>query len=407
MESNYIFLQNINNMKMQQNDSINQKIKSGSKKDITNKPQNSCDFSASLEKEKSNISLEETDNYKKDLNYLLTKDLINNMKLISPIPKQNLPKKKPITEVLIKKRVESFDEQEEDFFPEEDCEEDDNDSDLEEIKEEIKAENNDNDNNKKEKEKEGNKTIIDVRMSINNPNDKNNLNSNKLSLNRTFSYNVNIKINKNKSKNKSQIVPFFESMSNFLKEQLKNDISFQSDINKSHNYVLKYIMEINNETNQINNDYNNQSMNNRSAYNESINFNINPNSIFGLYNQMSRNEISNMDNNDTNEIMINNKEDISLSFNGNNNQKEKLEKNKDKNKLNNIANLSKDFVNNCQPFYPKDKFIIINNNYENKSNYNYFFQTQNFFNNNINNKEFNFSENKNNIKNNFTNYKPN
>jgi len=104
MESNYILFQNINNIKMQSNDSINQKIKSENIKDMMIKPQNSCYFSSSLEKEKSNLNLEEIDNYKKDLHYLLTADLIDNMKLISPIPKPNLRKKKEITELLVKKR---------------------------------------------------------------------------------------------------------------------------------------------------------------------------------------------------------------------------------------------------------------------------------------------------------------
>ena len=51
---------------MQSNDSINQKIKSENIKDMMIKPQNSCYFSSSLEKEKSNLNLEEIDNYKKD-----------------------------------------------------------------------------------------------------------------------------------------------------------------------------------------------------------------------------------------------------------------------------------------------------------------------------------------------------
>ena len=72
--------------------------------------------------------------------------------------------------------------------------------------------------------------------------------------------------------------------------------------------------------------------------------------------------------------------------------------------------MTNDFVKNSQAFYPKDKFIIINNNYENMPNYNNFPQTQNIFYNNFNNKPFNFIGNNNIIYNNYNNnynYNPN
>ena len=155
MESNPNFNQNINNIQLQSNDSINQEEKSGQIIDNKNNQQNLYDFYGQLEKEKekSNISLEEPDNDKKDLNYLLTADLINKMTLISTIPKQNLPKNKKITEILAQEREESFEEKDqEDFSNEEEDSEDDSDSDLEEIKKEVKIEINKT-NNKKEKEK--------------------------------------------------------------------------------------------------------------------------------------------------------------------------------------------------------------------------------------------------------------
>ena len=55
---------------------------------------------------------------------ILTKDLINKMTLISPIPQQNLPQKKKIIENLKQEKEESFEEKdEEDLTPDYDEEE--------------------------------------------------------------------------------------------------------------------------------------------------------------------------------------------------------------------------------------------------------------------------------------------
>ena len=255
MESNYNFYQNINNMNLQQNDSINKKEKSGKILDNNNNRLNSDDFFPPVEqeKEKDNVSLEETDNDKKDMNHLIPTDLMNKMTLISPIPKQNLPKKKLIQEILAQEREESFEERDkEDFSPEEEDSEDDDDSDsdLVEIKKEVKKE---IENNRKEK---GTKRKYvhfsvdldtkDIKKENNNEEKEKKERSNKLKLNRTFSYNVNIKndnIN-NESRSKSQIFNFFGTWENVLKKQLGNDNSICSDINKSQLYQFKMVKTV-------------------------------------------------------------------------------------------------------------------------------------------------------------------
>ena len=54
----------------------------------------SNDYFESFEKEKDSKNIEELENDKNKLNNLLTKDLINKMTDISPIPTKNLPQKK-------------------------------------------------------------------------------------------------------------------------------------------------------------------------------------------------------------------------------------------------------------------------------------------------------------------------
>ena len=103
MESDSNNNNNFNNIQLQPNDSTNINSKSGKIIDSNENQHESYDFYAPLgkEKEKGNESVEELENDKKDINDLLTKDLINKMTLISPIPKQNLPKKKIIIENLV------------------------------------------------------------------------------------------------------------------------------------------------------------------------------------------------------------------------------------------------------------------------------------------------------------------
>ena len=139
MESDPINNNNFNNIQLHQNDSTNLNSKSGKIIDSNDNQQESYDFYAPLdkEKEKDNASIEELENDKKDINDLLTKDLINKMTLISPIPKQNLPKKKIIIENLVQEKEESFDEKEEEEFSPEEEDSDDDSSDIEELKKNV------------------------------------------------------------------------------------------------------------------------------------------------------------------------------------------------------------------------------------------------------------------------------
>ena len=165
-------------------------------------------------------------------------------------------------------------------------------------KEEIKKEENKKEENKKEEDN----------------NDKKD-NKIKLSLNRTFSY-INRNKPNNEQRNKSKLLSFYEPMTKYLKEQLEHDSSFCSDFNKSHNYLPKISRDLNSEVNKVNSNsyiYNNQSLNNESLQNDSLNFNVNPNMFFGVYNQLNQqnNESSIIENNnESNEVMNNNKENI-------------------------------------------------------------------------------------------------
>ena len=153
MESNSNYYKNVNNIQIQSNEPANPNSKTGKIIDNYNIQQESYDFYDPSEKEKEkDNSGEDFDNDKKDINDLLTKDLINKMTLISPIPKQNLPKKKIIIENLVQEKEESFDEKEEDLSPEEEDSNDDS-SDIEELKRNVQIKNDknldDNETNKK------------------------------------------------------------------------------------------------------------------------------------------------------------------------------------------------------------------------------------------------------------------
>ena len=64
----------------------------------------SNDYFESFEKEKDSKNIEELENDKNKLNNLLTKDLINKMTDISPIPTKNLPQKKKLRKYYSKKK---------------------------------------------------------------------------------------------------------------------------------------------------------------------------------------------------------------------------------------------------------------------------------------------------------------
>ena len=188
-------------------DPLNQNSLSGKIINMNNSQQELFDFyeSSEKEKEKDSVIEEELGNDKKMFDFL-TKDLINKMTLISPIPKQNLPQEMPIIENLMQEKKESFEEKdEEDLSPDEEEEEESDDSDIEDFK--PKKE-----NIKYKSEKEINKKRVHFKEEENK--DKNNDNkkdkeNNKNSLNRTFSYNINDKNNKENC-NASNASSFFE-----------------------------------------------------------------------------------------------------------------------------------------------------------------------------------------------------
>jgi hypothetical protein len=104
METKNYFFNNNNNKIPFNNDSTNQnfipKIISGKIINVNNNQQELYDFYEQPEKEnqKDSITEEDLGNGKKIVDFL-TKDLINKMTLISPIPQQNLPQKKKLLKI--------------------------------------------------------------------------------------------------------------------------------------------------------------------------------------------------------------------------------------------------------------------------------------------------------------------
>ena len=392
-------------------DPLNQNSLSGKIINMNNSQQELFDFyeSSEKEKEKDSVIEEELGNDKKMFDFL-TKDLINKMTLISPIPKQKLPQKMPIIENLMQEKKESFEEKdEEDLSPDEEEEEESDDSDIEDFK--PKKE-----NIKYKSEKEINKKRVHFKEEENK--DKNNDNkkdkeNNKNSLNRTFSYNINDKNNKENC-NASNASSFFEITSKHLKKELEHEHSYYSDINKSHNYLPKFSLELNineNNNNSIRLSNNNISQNNESLQNDNLNFNINPNQFFGVYNQMNfeKNNVSNDESTNTNKT--NNLINFDGILNNSKNESMNVQEQSQKEKL---INLSKANINNIQPYIPKNTFKkkeknkqlnptqqFFNNNFSNSNNYinfnnNYYNQNENYlFNNNNNQNNNNINPNNN------------
>ena len=216
--------------------------------------QESFDFYEQTEKEnqKNNTSIEDFANDKKKLNDLLTTELMNKMKLISPIPQSNAPKRKMSGVVMMEKEdgneyEEYLDEKDEDNFSSsvhENANENDN------FNEDDNSKSFNINNNKKEnnsyinsKNKDDENKNDEIKNNNKSHNDISNINKkDKNFLNRTFSYNVankNKSNNNNENQNDSQIACFFNSTSKYLKAKLEESNSFHSDINKSHNYLLK------------------------------------------------------------------------------------------------------------------------------------------------------------------------
>ena len=284
MEPNIYFFNNIKDTNISSNkDSQNQNSISGKIINMNNNQQVTYDFYEPLEmekeKEKDNTIEEELKADNKKLDDFLTKELINKMTLISPIPQKNLPNKNIIKEVLMQEKEESFEEKEEESLSPDEEEESD-DSDFENFKndEVIKVD-------KVKSGKDNNKKIVHFKLDENKDNNRDKKEKNdKNLLNRTFSYN-----NNNKKENLSDhISSFFYLTTKHLKEELKNENSFYSDFNKSHNYIPKYSFELNNSgVNQIKNSNNsnlnnNLSINNEINQNDSLNFNINPQKILTM-----------------------------------------------------------------------------------------------------------------------------
>ena len=387
-----VFNNNIKDNKIpHNNDSTNQNFISGKIININNNQQELYDFYNPSEKEKEKNSVIEEDlGNDKNIADILTKDLINKMTLISPIPQQNLPIKKKITENLKQEKEESFEEKdEEDITPDdEEEEEESDDSYIEDLnpKNGIK--------NEKEKEKENNEKNLKLEenIKINNDFDKkkeNNINTN--NLNRTFSYNIKDK-NKKEKLNNSYITSFFYLTSMHLKEELENDHSYYSDFNNSHNYIRKINLESNYNENNISNGHsNNISNTNESVQNESLNFNVNPKIFFGVYNQMNLDKNINEKSNENENInKINNSKDYEKILN--NNKNENKMNIREQIKEGGIINSIKEKINNIPPFEPKNKFKNINENF--------YYQNQKIINNKLpdNNNIVNFNINSNNIK---------
>ena len=193
METKNYFFNNNNNKIPFNNDSTNQniipKITSGKIININNNQQELYDFydQSEKEKEKDSITEEDLGNGKKIVDFL-TKDLINKMTLISPIPQQNLPQKKTIMENLMQEKDESFEEkEEEDLSPDEEEGEESDDSNIEDLnpQNEIKIIKNENEKENIEKNKN---FELEKNKKINNDFDKNKENNiNAQNLNKTFS----------------------------------------------------------------------------------------------------------------------------------------------------------------------------------------------------------------------------
>jgi len=271
--------------------------------------QESFDFNDQIEKEIQNNNIDNEGNDKKKLNDLIATELVNKMELISPIPQSNVPKRKMSGVLMMEKEdgneYDDVDEKDEDNFCSSDSENENKNE-----NEERSEKNDENDNNiNKNKENEISHNII--KDENKNPN---------MNLNRTFSYNIMYKSKNNiinEYHNNSQIACFFNSTSEYLKAKLSNE-SFHSDINKSHNYLLKKDInnsrDNNNESNNISNHYNNLSINNESQNNDSLNFNLNSNVFFGIYNQKN---LKNIDNNNINNQNLNKKNNF-FNDDGNN-----------------------------------------------------------------------------------------
>ena len=207
-----VFNNNIKDNKIpHNNDSTNQNFISGKIININNNQQELYDFYNPSEKEKEKNSVIEEDlGNDKNIADILTKDLINKMTLISPIPQQNLPIKKKITENLKQEKEESFEEKdEEDITPDdEEEEEESDDSYIEDLNPKNEIKNNQNENQKENIEKNKNSKIEKKNKINNNFEQKKENNINSQNLNRTFSYNI--KDRKNKEiLNNSHITSFF------------------------------------------------------------------------------------------------------------------------------------------------------------------------------------------------------
>ena len=379
----------------------------------------SNDYFESFEKEKDSKNIEELENDKNKLNNLLTKDLINKMTDISPIPTKNLPQKKEIKEILLQEKEESFDEKDKnDFSSDEEEDIDDDSSDIEDFKPKDEI-NNVNNKSGKDINKKKVKFKIEEKKEDNGKEVKNNINY----LNRTFSYNINENnLNKSDKNNKSQISEFFDSTFKHLKEEFEHDESFISDINKSHNFLpkLKRDLNINIENFQINNNNSNyNSISFENIQNDSLNFNINPNTFFDNYNQINQQNTGNTkEKNINNDVIINdirkNNNNLMITNNINNDtnnarnlniiKNENLTHNQNLQTTKEINNLNNQMFYNSRAYIPKINF--------NNTNKNYAINNQFLFNNNQNpqqkllknnfpNKNFNIFGNDNNFNCNF------
>ena len=375
------------------NDLSNQNFISGKIININNNKKELYDFYEQSEKEKGkDNAIEEDLGNENKIADILTKDLINKMTLISPIPQQNLPQKKKIIENLKQEKEESFEEKdEEDLTPDydEEEEEESDDSYIENLnpKKEIKNDKNEKENNEKimkfEDKKENNNDFDKNKENIKKENN----------LNRTFSYNIKDIYNKEKLSN-SYIESFFYMTTKHLKEELEDEHSYYSDFNGCKNYIPKINLNCN-EKNNSNGYSNNMSNTNESIQNESLNFNVNPNLFFGVYNQMS------LDKNSIEKSIKNNENENNNKMNNSNNYDEILNNNKNENKIKireqmqeiGINNSNKENINNIQPFEPKNNFKNINENLYN--------QNQKIVNNKFldSNNIINFNNNDNNAKN--------
>ena len=299
------------------NDLKNLKYISDKKIKINNIQQEFFDFYNTPEKEK-DISIKKKFNNNQEIVGFFTQTFNNKKTFMNHKPQKYLPKTKETIDNLMQEKEELFEEKvKEDLSSVDDGEEENDINNIVDLKpkEEIK-------NISIENLKEINKKTVHFKSEENKEENnyykKDNENNKKSTyLNSSFSYDIeDIDINTNLNKN--YILSFFYPTTKYLKEELDHDFSYYSYFYNSHNYLPKFALEFICNENYYNSSkhINNINKNDESIRNESLNFNISPNIISGIYKQINditnnKKNISNKENeNYINENNLNNYDNI-------------------------------------------------------------------------------------------------